>query len=125
MRLAFEDVLYVAAIGFNRRREASPRATYFLEYHLYFDDKFQSQTRSQSQCDNSSKAIPIDGMGVSIADAKPVPVRQGGREASGEIMTVSIADAKPVPVRRPPSVSRGISDGRFQSQTRSQSPCDQ
>ncbi len=111
--------------GFNRRREASPRATPLSEQVLRARYEFQSQTRSQSPCDQPSAAFVLNDRAVSIADAKPVPVRRYS-PLTGENAMSSFnrrREASPrATVRMRPCTSR---QAEFQSQTRSQSPCDE
>ncbi len=85
---------------FNRRREASPRATCCSGISKGGTFQFQSQTRSQSPCDgySSLRGISSNGFQSQTRSQSPCDLDDPGGFSHGYM--VSIADAKPVPVRR-------------------------
>ncbi len=111
--------------SFNRRREASPRATTFDYAALDTDTRFQSQTRSQSPCDSSSSKACCTSSSCFNRRREASPrATVLYPEQCHDWHNVSIADAKPVPVRPCAGCVGTRANRAFQSQTRSQSPCD-
>ncbi len=87
-------------MGFNRRREASPRATCRTLRRPVLRRRFNRRREASPRATVQHQALPP------------------------ALCIVSIADAKPVPVRRSCRAARPGAEPEFQSQTRSQSPCD-
>ena len=124
MRLIKSWPLTVPAGSFNLRREASPHAT-GQDIACYASPfSFQSQTRSQPPCDIQADLLAAQRFTVSISDEKPAPMRRlrGCRIAPEHGCFNLRREASPHATQSP--VWSSSAHYQFQSQTRSQPPCD-
>ena len=143
------DVVLVLRCGFNLSREASPRATGIMitapevilpvsisvekpapvrpqSYRLQPGRwrKFQSQSRSQSPCDGEVKVTSYLSNIVSISVEKPVPVRLLCLPNGKAWFYRFNLSREASPRATLPGRYCVCAQPAFQSQSRSQSPCD-
>ena len=111
--------------SFNLRREASPHATTRGRPSCASRLMFQSQTRSQPPCDAKICAPHAEHIFVSISDEKPAPMRRSpGIPPNTRITGFNLRREASPHATRLRDLHRDRALRGFQSQTRSQPPCD-